>query len=367
MKTMQVSKIVLIIDYDFNARVLELLPRCGILDFYSSVGRQNHLRKAIKFPNPFADGYTLSTHRSDIFRFYVPREYEKHILNYISEQLTLKTAGNGSIFAENAEIIVSEHKLFDEEQLKKLPQTKETNLFSYHLVTAIVNRGTADFVSKNILKMGFGVPAVCFGEGMGLRHKLGLLRIVIPSDKEIMLVVVPPSSTGSLVETIRKSAQLDSSGKGVIFVEKVRAMNVNIRIYHDMQQHAATMDQIITSIDIIHGSTEWRARTRAGKHFSGEVQKYCNFVLISEEDSLADSVQAALAAGVGGATSVDYNGHFFDTEEQELHSFQTKEGCEMVAKEYKRSNIEKAIEESNFYGDICKGILEITDVNYFFA
>ncbi len=179
----------------------------------------------------FASGFELSSYRSDIFRFYVPKEYEKRILSYISEKLNMKTERNGSIFAENAEIIVKDRRLFDEEALENLPPVKENDSFSYHLVTAIVQRGTADFAAKSLLEAGFGVPAICFSKGMGLRQKLGLLRIVIPTDKEVLMILVPPSNTESVVDLIRKSAQLNSPGKGVVFVEKVRAMNVNIRIY----------------------------------------------------------------------------------------------------------------------------------------
>jgi hypothetical protein len=363
---MQVSKITLIIDSDFNKKVLELLPSCGILDFYSAVGRQNFLRKAIRFINPFTERYMVLPRQSDIFRFYVPNIYEKSVLSNISEHLALKTSGNGSIFAENAEVFVKNQKLYDEELLKKLPLREENNLFDYTLVEAIVQRDSADAISKNVLEMGYGVPAVCFGEGIGLRQKLGLLRIVVPANKEIMFFIVPPPNTQSLIDVVKKSAQLDTPGQGVILAESVRAMNVNIRIHLETQRHAATMDQIINSIDIMHGSTDWRSSAKSAKTILKGGEKHYRFVLITEEDSLEETIKTALEAGVGGATSVDYNGHFYDTEEKKLLSYQTKEGCEMIVKEENKKNVLKAIEESDFYGGENKGILEIVDVGYFY-
>jgi nitrogen regulatory protein PII len=369
MKSQQVSKIILIINNDFNDKVLELLSKCGILKFYNSVGRQNYLRKAMNFPNFFAGGHVVSARQSDIFRFYIPHEYEKRMLSYLSNRLNLKVAGNGSVFAQDAEIISKSRKLYSEEMLEKLPQADNCNLFSYNLVKAIVQHGSADSISKSILEMGYGVPAVYFGEGVGLRQKLGLLRIVIPADKEIILIPVLTSSTESFVETIKKVVRLDIPGRGVLFVEPIRAINVNIRIYQDTTlRHAATMDQIITSIDIMHGSTDWRARNvpaKSSKQSSRE-KEYCNFVLIAEEDSLGDTIQAALARGVGGATSTDYNEHFYDEEEKKMLSYQTKEGCEMIVNENQKNDILTVMKESGFYDDEINGILEITDLNFFY-
>jgi len=126
------------------------------------------------------------------------------------------------------------------------------------------------------------------------------------------------------------------------------------------------MDQIINSIDTMHGSTDWRATAKHVKTFLHSGQKHCKFVLIAEEDSLEETIQAALAAGVGGATSVDYNGHFYNEEEKKLLSYQTKEGCEMIVKEENKKDVLKAIEESDFYGGENKGILEIVDIDYFY-
>jgi len=366
MRSEQVSKITLIIDSDYNENVLELLPSFGILDFYSTVSRQNFLRRAIRFPNPFAEGYMVLSRRSDIFRFYVPNAYEKSVLSYVSENLALKTSGNGSLFAENAEVFVKNQKLYDENLLKKLPPHEENNSFDYNLVKAIIQRGSADAISKNVLEMGYGVPAVCFGEGIGLRQKLGLLRIIVPAGKEIMFFVVSPSNTRPLIDVVRKSAQLDTPGQGVILVGGVRAINVNIRIHIETQRQVATMDQIINSIDVMHGSTDWRSAAKSAKTILKNSGKYSNFTLIAEEESLEETIQTSLATGVGGATSINYNGHFYDEKEKEVRSYQNKEGCQMIVREEKKNGVLEAINESGFYGGKNKGILEIANVDYFY-
>ena len=213
--------------------------------------------------------------------------------------------------------------------------------------------------------MGYGVPTVCFGEGVGLRRDLGLLRVVIPADKEIMLLTVPSSNVDPLVELIKKTARLNIPGRGIIFVKPIRAMNVNIRIYQAVRRHAATLDQIITSMDILRGSTDWRTRSDYHRSTVAKGKKHCSVILIADEKSFQDSVQEALISEVGGATGTSYNWHSYDDDKKDLLTYQTKEGCEMIVEEGRKRNVLSLIEESGFCDNEVGGILEITELDAF--
>jgi hypothetical protein len=182
-----------------------------------------------------------------------------------------------------------------------------------------------------------------------------------------MLFIVSPTNTRSLIDVVKKSAQLDNPGQGVILAESVRAMNVNTRIYLETQRHAATMDQIINSIDLINGSTEWRSMSKFAKTALKHNGKYNNFTLIAEEGTLEETIQTALENGASGATNMCRNGHYYDEIEKKVQSYQNKDGCKMIVREEKKESVLEAVEASGFYVGENKRILEIVNADYFYV
>ncbi len=367
MKRISVAQIIITIDSTLIVRTREALEKIGVTHYYTLTGRQNTLRETSRFFG-LIQRTALVGNRSEIVRFYVPQIYEQRVMNFLSEYLELRIPGRGTIFAESAELL-SNIPFFNETVLKTLPAENLRKSFDYHLVTAVLPRGIADDVSTTVLEMGICVPTVYYGEGIGLRHKLGLIRITIPADKEIITFLVPTADSALLSGVVIQKARLDQPGQGILFVSNVRAQTVNMRIYHDRHHHMASMDQIISIIDELHGSTEWRHRSSTHKknHAKSESgAQFKNINLFCDEGMSADAVQAAMQNGAGGATLIQQDIHLAGIAEISL-KYISRESAEFIVGSSKIDDIIEAVYSTGFFAFPYDGYIVITDVDELFV
>ena len=95
---------------------------------------------------------------------------------------------------------------------------QQTNL---HLITCTVQRGKADEVVKAAMKAGAPGATIYFARGMGIRERLGLLRIVISPEKEVVQIVVSAQDVDAVFDAMVDAGKLDTPGMGFIFVTPV--------------------------------------------------------------------------------------------------------------------------------------------------
>jgi hypothetical protein len=248
----------------------------------------------------------LEEARALIYRFNVPSEFAKGIMRRITEATDLKMGGRGCILAQYAGYRRGTPLSFDREKLErfcgkaeKLPQQNHT------LICCIVPRGQAAVLAEAVLELGVCVPVVFFGEGMGLRDKLGLLRITIPKEKEILWFIVPHSDADLVEKTLIPRARLDIPGRGFLYKFSVYAPVVNLRVRHGKRSHAATMEQVIAALDEVRGSSDWR-RLGSRKHGIPGSQEKTNgkkgLFFIGDEEEVEIFRLMAMENGARGAT-----------------------------------------------------------------
>jgi hypothetical protein len=248
----------------------------------------------------------LEESRALFYRFYVPARFEQGVMRRIAGAADLKMGGRGCIFALRGSIRRGSPLVFDEEKLEticgsndKLPPE------DYALLCCTVSRGLGESLSAAILELGVCVPVVFFGTGVGLRDKLGLLRITIPVEKEILWFLVPRSDADLVEKTLIPRARLDVPGHGFLYRVYVQAPVVNLRIRQGKRVHAATMEQVIAALDEVQGSSDWRRLgTKAGgfpegKNKTGDKR---GFFFIGEEEEVDIFRKTAMENGARGAT-----------------------------------------------------------------
>jgi nitrogen regulatory protein PII len=173
------------------------------------------------------------------------------------------------------------------------------------LICCIVPRGEANGLARALLEMGLSVPTVSYGTGMGLRNKLGLLRITIPVDKEVIELVVDHDDAREVFSYLTDAARLRYPGKGFMYMSPLRLGLPNTRIYRGEVRHVASMEQVIAAIDTLARDTGWRRKSFAGpgerrdRRFQSGMLSY---TITCNEGDLEDLVRAAMGAGAGGAT-----------------------------------------------------------------
>ncbi|MGD9874267.1 MAG: hypothetical protein AB7T27_08340 [Kiritimatiellia bacterium] len=370
MKRTEVSKIVCIADVRLTERLEAEADRMGLRETYSTRGKQVAI-KARSVWKPFGRHFSMAESPSDLIRFYVPRQHERAAMIRLATAADLYLPGRGSIFAEDVVLIGDGISPWDEAKLcADQPSWVMENRMEpspYDMIYCIVQRGRGGELARAMLEMGLCVPIVSFGEGMGMRDRLGLLRITIPQEKEILLFVVPPGDSDFVMDVAVRKAGLHEPGNGFLCRVPVRALAVNARMNLDRRKHVATMEQVISTLDQLRGSTDWRRMTAAAqRHRGADVQGLMRFTLICEEGTSSVHVRAALDAGAGGATLSLLSRRAPDPhegEEEVAMVSRARECCDLVIPCALKEHIEEAVIRTGLFAEPANGFIETGPVH----
>lgn len=299
------SSIICVADINITGALDQCLNDLGLPEVFIQPAKQMFLvdRRGFLGLRPAT---RLDESRALLYRMNVPIEYEEGIIRRIAESTDLKMGGRGCIFAQRINLGRGTPLEFDREKLDKLCGKSSGPLPEDHvLVTCIVPRGGADTLAQAVLELGVCVPVIFFGTGMGLRDKLGLMRITIPVEKEIIWFIIPRSDADLVEKTLIPRARIDVPGKGFLYKCNITAPVVNLRIRQGKRAHAATMEQVIAALDEVQGSRDWRRLgSRAQGSAAGKSKTVSTYGLffIGDEEEIETFRKTAMDNGARGAT-----------------------------------------------------------------
>lgn len=93
------------------------------------------------------------------------------------------------------------------------------------LLTAIVQRGSADLVVQAAQEAGAQGATIFHARGTGMRQKhLGILGLTVNSEKEVIYIVVPSEQADRMFERIFVTAKLDTPGMGILWMTNLEKM-----------------------------------------------------------------------------------------------------------------------------------------------
>ncbi|MDR3170018.1 MAG: hypothetical protein LBU17_00150 [Treponema sp.] len=309
--------------------------------------------------------------RACIYRFRVPLQYEAGVMRRIAEAVDLFLPGRGSIYAETITMLRGAPLEFDEEKLSRLCTTEaqekpSLSMDNYAVLCCIVQRGMASSLAATVLEMGLCVPLISFGRGLGLRDRLGLLRVTIPVEKEVLYLVVPRFDAELIEGVIVHKARLDLPGQGFLYRRYVRALTVNIRVRRGKRRDAATMEQVIAALDQLRGSSDWR-RLDASRQSQSSEKKNADTLsclsLITDEGSADIFGKAAMDTGAGGATLIPFEFRSYITGKEDHSASHAKETCDLIIPQTMQDALLKEIETLGFFDEAMAGIVEMIAVN----
>jgi hypothetical protein len=307
MQRFKVAKISVEIHESLLGELLWALEQLGIRDVFVQNARTvqlagtTALRTLVGRPEGLRETASVAVHA------YVPPTHRDAAMQFLIRACGLDMPGQGSLMASDAELVAPD-PLADAILGMKPPRAMLNPiplLHSLMAISCIVFRGQGNLVARAALSLGTSVPFVTFGEGTGLRDKLGLLRVTIPAAKEVVNIVVSDQDAQGIMQLIIGEARLNQAGKGFISCFRIETalLNAKLRIGH--QSHAASMEQIITAIDHLAGNSWWRRRFDQGGE-SGHLpvmRDRLGINCVEDEGSASRYSVAAMSAGAGGATS----------------------------------------------------------------
>ncbi|MDP3138188.1 MAG: P-II family nitrogen regulator [Azonexus sp.] len=93
------------------------------------------------------------------------------------------------------------------------------------LITAIVQRGSADLVVQAAQEAGAQGATIFHAHGTGVRQKrLGILGLTVNTEKEVLYIVAPADQADLIFERIFVCAKLDTPGMGILWMSQIEKM-----------------------------------------------------------------------------------------------------------------------------------------------
>jgi len=173
-------------------------------------------------------------------------------------------------------------------------------------IRCIVPRGLGSVVARTALELGTSVPSIAYANGSGGRDRLGLLRVAIPPEKEIVTVTTPAADAEALARQIVDASNLDRPGGGFVYLHPLSRGVVNVRLWIGAQRHAASFNQIVAAVDSLWGGADWRRRFVTDDQPAAStdlLHDLTELTVMCPEDRTHRIIMAAIDGGAGGATT----------------------------------------------------------------
>ncbi len=306
----RVSRITCIVNELLADKIIEFLKKIEVVA-YDETGRivREHIKKrSFSFTGEIKKLESTSVR---VFRFTVPRKNSELIIRAIINVGELHIPGRGTIFAQELMEFSKEPPEFNINALADVKFEEHNfnllNKLSY-VICVLSYPGSGEQLSKIALELGISVPLITYGTGNDIRDQLGLIRITIPAEKEMVHLVMPEQDSDSIIKLLVEEGRLDKPGKGFIYQTPVSLGLIDTRMKIGKQKHPATMEQIIAAIDQLISDTSWRKRldtdienSKIGK--SMMPQDNCEISIISDEDRIDILRETCLEVGAAGATT----------------------------------------------------------------
>lgn len=298
MKVKKLSKFTLSVYRPFSPHVIEALKECSIGEFYLEQARA--IVSVEKKSLLFGTRKDIMENIIDVYSFTTPPESESIVFSHFINNLGLNQEGRGSIFAEPAVSIedTGMNSGVPDDILLSSAKTKWMGIY------CIIQRGRGELIAKAALDHGICVPAVYYGVGGGVRDRMGLIRITIPAEKEMINLIVTEHDCQGLLNILIDAGNLDRPGMGFIFDYPVSSALIDTRSYIGTNMSAASSGQIINAIDEIKGNSDWRKRHI--NPLNSKKRKFLNdledIILTCKDEKAREMLNVAMSAGAAGAT-----------------------------------------------------------------
>jgi len=303
----QVSRITCHVHIQISHRVAEFLVALGSNNVLVESGRtvrQLRKQRPFRFPGTID---RLDDAPAEVFHITVPVETERMVVEGIIKTAELDAPGRGSIFSQRLE------EYGDSVATEAVQPSDNVGRYvlmhDLTLITCILSMpGSGQHIARIALELGSCVPVVTLGVGTGIRDHLGLLRITVPAEKEIVHLLAPEHDADQIIRLLIEEGRLDRPGRGFIYRTPVDGGMLDTRLRVGRQEHAASIEQIIAAIDELRHGTAWRKRFAAIDRSGGDPTSRLRLdnreiTLICSEGRAGMLVEAAIDTGAGGATT----------------------------------------------------------------
>lgn len=346
-------RITAIVHRDLTDLVVSALKRNKIHYFHMEAGRYPVLAKRGWLLFDFYQNHSIIDTPVTIFEVLSEPIAENFLLTLFRDAAELNIPGHGTVYSETVDLhspVPIDYIFTTDEKNKAFGFSGLTGLF------CILPRGSAEPIARLLLQNGVAVPTISYGTGTGLRDKLGLLRITIPKEKEILKLIVHSSDAEHAMDFIIEVGRLDLPGRGFIFEFPVGRGLLNTKVSLEGPKQAASMDQIISALDQLYGNMDWRKKsnqfrqsTRHRNYFEG-----VNVVLNCKEETMETALVSLRKVGVSSST-ISINKLIHSQNEKNAFT-PAREVANLLIPKKNLPEVLSELDELGFFGEEMEGI-----------
>ncbi len=328
-----------------------LLESLGVVEFEVQSARRTMLKE--KRNN--RKNSPLLEELVDILRFYVPTENTEQIVSTLSVKFGFGEPGRGSLVVRSVSLAGVDVKLKSCADLGEICVKENSDNSNGYInqdlaaLCCIVPRGEAASIARVVLEAGLGAPTVTYGKGVGNRGELGLIRIAIPVEKEIVTLLLSSHDVEEAFHLINVVMKLGSRpGAGFCYWYPIESGILDTRLWVGSQPYVASMEQVIAALDGLTGDTRWRSKKGDNFKASGIPLEMESYTIHGSEGETEGIVKEALRAGAGGATQILLRRERFG-EKNRMSS--AREVIELIVTEDVLPQIHKAVTDCNLISE----------------
>ncbi len=329
----RVSRITCIVNKLFSDKIAEYIFKMGVNSAFVESGRTVREYVQSRTFRIFGSTTKMQNTPVDIFRFTVHRRDARLATDYLTKVGEFQVPGRGMIFYQDLIEFTKKEQIYLnlEESESKLEDSLYVNKLSY-VVCVLSVQGMGDKIAKLALDLGICVPLITHSSSSDLRDQLGLIRITISPEKEVVHLIMPEQDSENIIKLLLEEGKLDRPGRGFIYKTPVSFGLIDGRLRIGKQEYAASIEQIITAIDQLKGNTAWRKRFDMFE--SEKMQKNlwlpndnCEISLVTDEDNIDSLKSAGMKAGATGSTVARVKILIPNPKRQKLSSLVTSNFC----------------------------------------
>ncbi|HNR43514.1 MAG TPA: hypothetical protein PKL65_14885, partial [Bacteroidales bacterium] len=163
----RVSRITCIVNEFLSEKLADFLNGLGVIVYIENGRIARKVIKSRQFGLP-GEITTLRDFPVDVFRFTVPRENSKDVLNHIIDIGALDVPGRGTIYSQDLMEFCKEPPDINRDFLAEIKCNDYGDILLHKLscvVCVLSEPGSGELMAKTALDLGICVPLVTFGKG----------------------------------------------------------------------------------------------------------------------------------------------------------------------------------------------------------
>ncbi len=347
-------KVTCVVPQERGDELREMVAQLGIDDMTVQHARRTLLHeRRIRI----RDSVGVSEELMEIVKLRIQVADEEQVIPRIVRGYGFGEPGQGSIVSQRINILG--HALpCCKVPLGPPPEPSPQPMREVAVLCSIVSRGEGTTVARAVLNAGLGAPTVTYASGVASRARLGLIRVTIPAEKEIVTSLVARHDIREAFRMVTEVLRTDRPGAGFCYWSPVDEGILDTRMWIGRQPHVASMEQVIAALDLMTGDTAWRSKMeRTSSHSAAHPVRLISYTVYGPETDTEPVVNSALAAGAGGATLSRVHRELLRDASDIPSAY---ESSELIIPETVLSDVHEAVMETGLIEQ--RGFLELAEV-----